>query len=278
MKKLLLSAGDKELNTITLDFACYLARLSKCKLFGVFPETASQEKRLAGAVTEAIPLAEGAQDIHVASASLTETHRSHKVQRFLDACTVRNVIGVPHVATSLEDIIVSTRFCDAVIIDSDFTMNKKALEPFPSHSAKKLMHEAACPVIVAPFSFDGIEEIILTYDGSKSSLYAIRQFLYLFPELKDTKTTILQVWLEEDEEPRDQAALHEWLNIHFSNIKSVVLEAPSGVSLIEYLLSHPMALIVMGGFGRGRVSRLLQPSASGKVVKLVTSALFIAHQ
>ncbi len=48
-------------------------------------------------------------------------------------------------------------------------------------------------MILAPLSFEGIDEILFAYDGGKSALFSIRQFTSLFPELTDKKIIVLQV-------------------------------------------------------------------------------------
>lgn len=265
MKKLLLAAGEKALSAATMDFVCYLARLTRSRLTGLFPATA-QEK-----ATALVQPPDGERT--------GEGLPGRQIRRFEEACAARDVAGLVHTPTgeTWDDFIMHTRFADAIVIDPDFTLHEDTREPSPSHWAKKVLHEAACPVIIAPPSFDGISEIILTYDGSKPSLLAIREFCQLFPELRHVKASILQIWLEEDEHAKDQQEMQHWLQLHFDQVESVVLEGTSRERLIEYLLSHPGAFVVMGGFSRSRFSRLFQPSASGDVVKLVSSPLFIAH-
>jgi len=52
---------------------------------------------------------------------------------------------------------------------------------------------AQCPVVIAPSANTVVDEIVFCYDGSPSSLFAMKQFTYLLPELTDTKGTIVQV-------------------------------------------------------------------------------------
>ena len=47
---------------------------------------------------------------------------------------------------------------------------------------KDVLHDVACPVLLVPEKFDFPESVILAYDGSEESVYAIKQFAYLFPE------------------------------------------------------------------------------------------------
>jgi nucleotide-binding universal stress UspA family protein len=277
MKKILLAVGERELSTTALDFACYLARLTKSPLTGIFLETVTEHQLLPESV-----LAESgaARPVSIKENKSVQPLTDRQITRFIDGCVARDVVALvyqPH-KIKWKELIRETRFADAIIMDSEFTMQAQLLEEYPSHYARKLLHEAECPVIVTPLSFDSIQEIILTYDGSKTSLFAIREFLHLFPELRETKATILQIWLEEDEHPKEQERLLEWLRNHFSNVESIILKGESDQRLMEYLLRHPQSFVVMGGFGRSRASRMLQPSTSGTIVKLVSSPVFIAHR
>ena len=55
--------------------------------------------------------------------------------------------------------------------------------------------------VIAPFSFYGIDEIMLAYDGSASSVYAIKQFAYLFTELTSNLTLLTFVARNNEELP-----------------------------------------------------------------------------
>ena len=46
---------------------------------------------------------------------------------------------------------------------------------------KDALHASECPVLVVPEKFDFPESNILAFDGSESSVYAIKQFVYMFP-------------------------------------------------------------------------------------------------
>src|SRR4051794_31749858 len=73
-----------------------------------------------------------------------------------------------------------TRFADALIIGSEgFYSQEGTLSDY----LKEVLQEAECPVLVVPENYNFPESNILAYDASASSVYAMRQFAYLFPEL-----------------------------------------------------------------------------------------------
>ena len=110
------------------------------------------------------------------------------VQRFKAACHVR---GIPYSifrnnAQLVVDVALETRYADLLLID---LANKEG--HIPTAFAKQLLHHAECPVVVMPVNFKGIEELVFTYDGNASSIYAIKQFTYLFPYLGNYKTNLI---------------------------------------------------------------------------------------
>ncbi|MCF3107661.1 hypothetical protein LL912_02600 [Niabella sp. CC-SYL272] len=61
------------------------------------------------------------------------------------------------------------------------------LTPF----AWSLLQVAECPVVVVSDQTPDIEEIVLTYDGSASSLFAFRRFAHLFPCFESKRVIVV---------------------------------------------------------------------------------------
>ena len=86
----------------------------------------------------------------------------------------------------VSEIISKSRFADVVILNAATCMTVYD-ENFPSFFVKNILNNAECPVIISPEIFNGIDNIVFCYDGSKSSVFAMKQFTYLFPEFKYTR-------------------------------------------------------------------------------------------
>ena len=278
MRKLLLATGCKQPESATLDFACYLAKMTSSKLTGVFMEILKHKDILVTSLQDDVLQMDIKTDSSMPENEAARSHCEQMIRQFKNACISRETTVAVHRDRGVpwDELIMECRYADAIITDINFTL-KEGVDEYPSHYLKKLLHESECPVIIAPQRFEQIDEIVFTYDGSKASVHAIRQFINLFPELKAKKATVLEIRTDHEQNVDEHHRLKEWLSLYYNKLNFVSLEGDSKNRLLEYFLSHQNIFAVMGGFSRNRWSRILQPSTSAPVVKLLPIPLFIAH-
>ncbi len=276
MEKILLALDGTNLHTPALDFACWLGGLTHSKITGVFLENLAAEEDLvvqdAGRTGLAWQVDKGC-DAYARKNVLVEKN----IEFFKQACERRAASYAVHrdAGEPAREIVYESRFADLLVVDAETSFNKK-FEGTPTAFVKDTLADAECPVIIAPENFEGIEEIVFTYDGSRSSMFAIKQFCYLLPKLDDKKVTLLRV---KNQEPAayGEAALKEWLSSHYSSIGFETLEGDTETELLGYLLKKKNVFIVMGAFGRNMLSRFFKHSRAEIVIKTITQAIFIAH-
>lgn len=280
MKKILIAVADTPLSNTTLDFACYLARLTKSHLTAAFIEsTRAADESSATFIRKATGIVDAPGYFLNENVMESRTHQP-MMEQFHTACTIRETVGLVQCDRELtwEELIQQSAFADCIIADASFTRDSTRQESTPTHDTKKLLHEAKCPVIIAPLTFREIGDIVFAYDNSASSVYALRQFITLFPELSNRHLDILTVKeIESDLEPENNS-INDWIHNYFRDTKFIVMDGDPESKLLEYMMSHDNCFIIMGGYGRSRFSRLLQPSTSATIVKMVASPVFIAHQ
>ena len=98
-------------------------------------------------------------------------------------------------------------------------------DDLPSSFVKHLLLKSECPVVLAPHSFGTINQIIFCYDGTPSSLYAIKQFTYLLPMYSNQKITLLEVRdsiIKEADEGHMRTI--SWLQLHYQTVDFHFLE------------------------------------------------------
>lgn len=276
MEKILFVTDAIKLNMQNLDFASFLCNLTHSRLTGVFLENLEQEERSREAIQH---LAAAGSSPKATVRTMKDECCSDNIKRFEQACEVRGVNcnvhrdkGVP-----VNEVIEESRYADLIVINAETSFTQER-ESIPTKFAKSILSGAECPVVIAPDSFDGVNEIIFTYDGGRSSVYAIKQFTYLFPQLHDRKVTIFTVKDHGTDTDIHKYKLKEWLRTHYSNIDFVVMEDENTrARLLEHLLSKEKAFIVMGAYGRGMLSDFFNPSHASPVVKLVSQPVFITH-
>lgn len=273
MKKILTLWDGKHWSEGALDLSCYLSKLTHSRLTGIFPSYHEVMELPAMAAVNgngvyakpvaALP-ASGQQAIQDA------------IAHFQHVCQQRGVgyTAHRHMGDSESDLLTETLFADILIAD-ETTAFPDGDARVPSRFIRSLLTGAKCPVIIAPQSFEALDEIIFAYDGSPSSIFAIKQFTYLFPELKDRKITIAEV--TERGIVDEYYPLEEWLENYYSDIQFEVLDGDAQDRLFEFALSRQRAILVMGAFGRNALSTFFKPSAAEDLIRVATIPVFIAH-
>ena len=176
-------------------------------------------------------------------------------------------------------LLTETRFADLMAISSErfFHFDEEIeLNPF----VVKLLKHTECPVLVIPESFQGIESVILTFDNTTSSIYAIKMFSYLFPDLVGLPTTLI-AGMHADKGDETQKALElmtDFCKSHFTDFKVVQLPELSPTQLESYAENQSKAVIVSGSFGRNDVSMMWKGSFSEHIIAQHKVPVFIAHR
>lgn len=179
--------------------------------------------------------------------------------------------GVPS-----SELIEESRFADVMIVDAETSFNTP-FEGIPTGFIKDVLKKAECPVIIAPENFETIDEIVFTYNGSSSSVFAIKQFTYLFPELKEKKVSIIQVNETGKWPDNDKNKFTEWLQNHYTDLHFEALIGETENGLFDYLFKRKNMFLVMGAYGRTSLSRFFKRSHADLLINTVTQPIFIAH-
>ena len=98
---------------------------------------------------------------------------------------------------ALPELKRESRFADVLILSGEL-FYKQVINANQFDYMRHMLHHSECPVLIIPEHFQFPDNNILAYDGSEESVYAIKQFAYVFPELAVNET--LLVYAEEDRE------------------------------------------------------------------------------
>ena len=279
MKKILYVTDVVKLDPSSLDFACYLCELSHSKLTGIFLENLVSESRPARMLRETA--IEGG--IHVQTENVEELKEkclADNIQLFKDSCERRGVTGIVHRdrGVPLDDVIIESRYADVILINAS-TSFSATKEDVPTRFVTDVLADAECPVVILPESFEGLNKIVFTYDGRASSVFAIKQFTYLFPELKEHAAVVITIMEERNKpSPEERYKLKEWLHDHYRDVDFIIIDGNVKTGLLDSLLLRTKDFIVMGAYGRNAFSTLFTPSHAAPILKLVAQPVFIAHQ
>lgn len=271
MRKILLAIDALNINIPSIDFACYVAAVTKSKLTGVFLENALNEE-IAEEVY-ATSISENKLSYNQRQA-ITEQH----IDFFKEVCEKKNVISNIHRDRGIPagEIIEESRFADLIIIEPDMSFKRKS-EGSPSAFVRDILSEAECPVIISSQRFDGINEIVFTYDASKSAVFAIKQFTYLFPEFNNKKITLLEVNKTNDLKTKAKPKIFEWLRNYYNDLHVEILCGTPEEELFKAVFEKRNLLLVMGAYGRNALSSFFKESRAALIVRKTNIPIFIAH-
>lgn len=274
MEKILLTLDRGNINMNVVDFACYMARQSRSELTVIFLHDSVEEpaghpgidmrRETEAAVLEKKPVKRTVEDnlFHFESAC---QNRGIRV-------SIHNNEGDP-----LSEIISESRFADLLVADPEMSFGNRR-EAMPTNFIKEVLAKSECPVVIAPYTFNGIEEIAFAYDGSASSIFAMKQFSYLLPQLADFRLTILQVSEETPAPLIEKKKLIEFLQMHYSAIGFRILEGKASDELFKFLHDKKNLFVVMGAYGRKNLANFFKHSTADLLLKAVNLPIFIAHK
>ena len=156
-----------------------------------------------------------------------------------------------------------------------FTIGNNSPSPF----LKDFLADSHCPVLIVPHTYTFFDKVVLCYDGTPSSIYAIKAFSYLFPESDDLQTTVVSVNEKPTGHLKDSRNLKDLVQMHFKNASFEILTGEANEELTKYLKTNAEhSIVVMGAYGRNAISRLFHQSLSNKIIKDLNTPVFITHQ
>jgi hypothetical protein len=177
---------------------------------------------------------------------------------------------------ALPELKRETRFADLLIISSE-KFYENLVGDDPNEYMKDALHASECPVIVVPEQFDFPSRNILAYDGSDSSVFAIKQFAYLFPELCHNETLLVYSKDKETELPHE-SFIEELATQHFPQLDILKLEMSLKKDFHNWVCSNKNAMLVSGSYGRSFFSQIVRRSFVSEVIAEHKLPVFITHR
>jgi hypothetical protein len=274
MKKILVVFTGSVFPEGALRFATTLNQPDRILLTGVFvPETVLGNTY---SFTTGLPMAGYSNMISDEEEKAINTN----IRRFSAYCESNDVDY--HIHQDYSDLALATlrtesRFADVMIISSEKFFERHFLND-PNPSLKEVLHEAECPVFVIPESFEKTTGNIVAYDGSSSSVHAIKQFAYLFPKLCQNETTFIYLNEKNDKSIPNERNLKELVSQHFKNASVLKLDLSRDEFFDSWLKQKRDFLLITGSYSRSGVSALISESFASDAVEEYSIPVFIAHK
>ncbi len=169
-----------------------------------------------------------------------------------------------------------TRYADVLVISSElFYRNTQDGEP--DDYVDITLRHSECPVLILPEACDFPDNILLAYDGSESSVYAIKQFAYLFPELCSKSTLLVYAGGMDDELP-DESYIKELAPRHFNDLAMMTFSTGSKDDFTDWMAARNKSLVVTGSYDRSAFSEFFRKSFAEDLIKSHRVPVFVAHK
>jgi hypothetical protein len=277
MEKILLAIDAQYLDENAVYFATYLARLTRSNLTAIFLQDLIKQEELVlkageeGSAVDVVLIREGANDQELAEL------RDQNILLFRELIKRAGVPATIYLDKGVpaRDIVAESRFADLLVIDAA-TSFSASYEGLPTRFVKGILQEAGCPIVISPESFDGdIENILFCYDGSKASIFAMKQFSYLFHELKSKRAKVID--LSVGGFPEDKGRITEWIKYHYNDVEWIDTEPEAATALFNYLLRKKNDFVVMGAYGRGLLASFFEKDPEEGTARTTSLPIFVAH-
>jgi nucleotide-binding universal stress UspA family protein len=273
MKKIIIAFDGTRFSEGAFRFAQKIHEIQPVLLVGVFlPQT-----QLANLWS----YSDGVGGMFIPMAEENETEQSQfNVDRFEKLCIANGMdfrIHNDFNEFALPELKKESKYADLLIVGSEvFYENKDS--GWPGEYLEDVLHEMACPILLVPEKYEFPKGVLLAYDGTDDSVFAIKQFAQLLPELKDLATLLVYVDENANNDFPNKIQLEELLARHFSDLTFLKLEIDPKNYFNTWISEKKSFMLVCGSYGRSGLSLLFKHSFVRDIIAEHTLPVFIAHK
>ena len=278
MHKFIAAIDGLKYSDSTTGYAVQLAKAAGATLAGVFLEDKAYHSYKIYELLD--------DDGHVSEtrrATLEEkdiSARAMAVKHFEKACRREGINFIIHhdEKRAIHELLHESLYADLLIIDKKETLTHYD-EKVPTNFVHHLLERVSCPVLVVPSVYTPFEKLVLLYDGGPSSVYAIKMFSYMFPQVKALPTEVITVQEHGDKTGLpDSRLMKEFMRRHFPLAGYTLLKGMPDIAITQHLTRQKQrAIVVAGAYQRSNVSRWFKASLGDTLLQELDAPLFIAH-
>ena len=179
---------------------------------------------------------------------------------------------------TLPTLRLESRFADLIVISGELFFQRVGMTEPPLEYIREVIKAAECPVLIVPEKFTFPEKIILAYDGSEESVYTIKQFAYLFPEL--TAKPVLLVYADENMENPipHESYIEELAARHFPDLNFMKLNIDPKKQFEVWIRDRKDNILICGSLGRSALSHFFRKGFAAGVIRNKELPVFVAHR
>ena len=274
MRKIIIAFDGFQFPESSFRFAAQLHQHDPILLTGVFLPQSSYANLWAFADGVGAPMF--VPHLEESDEELVEKNISH----FEDLCRKEGIEYRVHkdfYDLAMPELKKESRFSDLMILSAQHFYEQNGGDS-PNHYLINALQEMECSVIVVPdqYEFPGVN--IIAYDGSEASVFAIKQFAYLLPELGSNPTLLTYMHPDEREKIPFEPYIEELAARHFSDLTISKIELDARKYFTTWISEKKSALIISGSFGRSSFSQMFKKSFLSEVIRQHLIPVFIGHK
>lgn len=208
--------------------------------------------------------------------------RKTAIEQFTTACKLKKISHAVREDKdiALQELIHESLYADVLVINSGEQFNDYPTSR-PSRFIKELLESVHCPVILAPDEVQPVTRAVLLYDGSISSVAAIKRYCDQVPQYSIMQTNVEVLTVKAAGESlhlKDNKLIKEYLKRHFPKAIYTVVSGEANLKIPAMLKKERSnTIVVLGAYQRGMLSRWLHTSMADILLSTVKLPLFIAH-
>ncbi|HAO45619.1 MAG TPA: hypothetical protein DCQ97_01745 [Chitinophagaceae bacterium] len=274
MKKIIIALDGKHFPEGAFNFVKSINERNRVLLAGIFLSPVDYSKVLAFTGMEGVALMpewmmKGEDDAII----------NTNIQVFEEHCAAEGIEYRVHKDTdmmAISSLIEETRFADLLLVSSELFYENVQKEQ-PNFYLEEVLKKAECPVMLVPENYREPVQNILMYDGSESSVFAIKQFAYVFPELAVNETILLSAIGDREDLP-EYSMIAELVARHYPNLKILSLPLVNRTDFSNWVRKQQPGYVVMGAYARSLFSQLFKKSLANRVIHDIRMPIFISHK
>lgn len=277
MNKVIAALDGLKLSEITLDYAAYLAKDFNTHIVAAFLEDIAYRARPHTNDEDFVFTDWSQKDTVIQKENEVRAASKRKLQAKFDNRGVHYNIH-KNKMFALETLINESYYADMILIDGNEKFSNVDYSK-PSHFIKSVLSDSHCPILVVRSDWKPVEKFVFAYDGSPSSIYAIKQFSYLFL----TTQMPVEILMVSDEKHTNhlpnEHLLKELLKHKYDTVlRSVIKSSNTEDSIVNHLhAENKNCMLVLGAYQRSSFSRWLYQSIADTFIYELDIPLFIAH-
>src|SRR3954451_11890621 len=182
---------------------------------------------------------------------------SDSIKRFEQKCQANGIEYRVHEESDvfkIDEFIKETQFTDLIVISQKLFFSHIE-DDQPNSYMKQVLHTSECPVLIIPEDYSPVTQVTLAYDGNRESMFAIKQFCYLFPNYTSLPAEVVYCVDKSDDKIPDLEYLEEFAVRHFSNLNFKELYFDPEKYIDYWSRKNRSSIFVSGSYKRSWLSR-----------------------